>query len=354
MVRRGANVEVVVLRKPGELADRVRELGVRVTVLGNRGGLLDFSGVRKLAKWLKANKPDIVQSSQFLTNLHTRLACMLSRSPIHIIEEHGIYTWKKWYHRAIDRWINSSAQGVIACSHKVAKSAAGDLGIPVDRITVIHNCVAQHHLESNEMTEEGRNEFRSELAGEGNDLDSDSRLVGIVGTLRWEKGHSFLFEAWKALHEKKLLNESDYLIVVGDGPLRPKLEEQASSTVNIRFIGSSTETRKILHCMDLFILPSLNEGFGIAIIEAMAAGIPVISTQSGGIPEILDREGIGILTEPEDTSSLEAAMAGFLTDREKSKITGENGKKTVHERFTPAIYVQQLEGIYRILRNGEG
>jgi len=353
MIRRGANVEVVVLRKPGELADQVRELGVPVTVLGNRGGLFDFRGVRKLAKWLKANKPDIVQSSQFLTNLHTRLACMLSRSPIHIIEEHGIYTWKKWYHRAIDRRINSRAQGVIACSHQVAKSAAGDLGISVDRITVIHNCVAQHHLEKNEMTEEDRNEFRSELVGDGNGLDSDSRLVGIVGTLRWEKGHSFLFEAWKALHEKKLLNGSDYLIVVGDGPLRTKLEEQASSTVNIRFIGSSTETRKILRCLDLFVLPSLNEGFGIAIIEAMAAGIPVISTQSGGIPEILDREGIGILTQPEDVSSLEAAIADIVEGSENGRKIGLNGRKTVHERFTPAIYVQQLEGIYGLLLTGE-
>jgi glycosyltransferase involved in cell wall biosynthesis len=350
LVRRGANVEVVVLRKPGELAEKVQELGVPLTVLGNKGGLFDWKGVRKLSEWLKTNQPAIVQSSQFLTNFQTRLACRQAKVPVHIIEEHGIYTWKKWYHRFIDRQFNARAQAVIACSHQVAKFAAKSLGIAQDKIDVVHNCVAAIHLDGNEPTQDQRIRKRIELTGSN---QNPRYVVGIVGTLRWEKGHRFLLEAWNQLHQSGFLNQDDYLVVVGDGPLRLKLEEQAVRIPNIRFVGSVSETRPILKSLDLFVLPSLNEGFGIAIIEAMAAGVPVVASKSGGIPEIIDSQELGRLVSSESAIELAGSIEGVLREDKLMKQLGTNGKSAVFKRFSPKTYVDSLIRIYHREVSGE-
>lgn len=347
-IRRGAdNIEVVVLRKRGELADQIESLGIPLTVLGNRGGLLDFKGILKFAKWLRANKPAIIQSSQFLTNFHTSLARLLARTPVHIIEEHGIYKWKKWHHKLLDRWFNSRAEGVVACSHEVAKSASDDLKIDRRQITVIHNCVSNRHLNQKQLTDVERETKRAQLTG-----DEDPRFVfGIVGTLRWEKGHEFLIDAWKQLQAQGVLSNNDFLMIAGDGPLRTKLESQSKDFDNIRFMGSVTDTQQLLQCLDVFLLPSINEGFGIAIIEAMAAGVPVISTQSGGIPEIIETADLGTLVPVKDPEALVDAIKSLLESPQKAQKIGENGKKRVYERFIPKAYVDQLESMHRALLN---
>ncbi len=344
MVRRKANVRVVVLRQPGELADRVRKLGVQVDVLSNRGGLFDLPGVLRLAKYFRQHRPQIVQSSQFLTNLHTRLACWFSRVPIHIIEEHGIYKWKRWYHRLLDRWVNARAAGVIACSQRVAESAAQDLGLPVNQVHVVHNCVGHDHLEEGQPIDQYQ--LRQSLVGGD---QPPKRLVGIVGTLRWEKGHKYLLQAWKHLYEQKVLDEHDHLLIAGDGPMGRELQELARGLTNVHFLGTVSDTRRLLAALDLFVLPSINEGFGIAIIEAMAAGVPVISTRSGGIPEIITPFETGVLVEPKNRVELANAIEFALMNREKSFEMAEKGREKVAQCFIPKAYVDRLAEVYRQL-----
>ena len=345
MVNQGYDVEVVILRQRGALADRVEELGIPLTVFGNRGGLFDLNGIRRLARWLKQKQPDVVQSSQFLTNYHTRLACWMSGVRGHVIEEHGIYTWKKWYHRLIDRYLNARSSGVTACSHQVAKSAAADLGLHVADITVIHNCVAHHHLEDEGLNPEDRLKRRKELTGH----PSPRHLVGIVGTLRWEKGHQTLFDAWALLHEEQRLGREDFLIVVGDGPLRGDLETRARTIPNICFLGSVPNTRNVLQALDLFVLPSHNEGFGIAIIEAMAARLPVVASDSGGIPEIIESEELGWLVPVKNHEALADSMAVVFSDAKFAQIVADNGARRVREAFSPAKYVEKLEELWQKL-----
>ena len=347
MIRRQHNIELIQLREPGQLTERVKSLGVPIESLGNRGGLLDRAGIRRLKAFLKTRDYDVVQSSQFTTNLHTGIACRSLGLKNHIIEEHGIYLWKKFHHRLLDRTFNSRAAAVIACSAKVAESAAVNLNLPVGRIDVIHNCVGDEHLLPIDP------EWKSSDAGQlqrGNLVGTADaqHLTGIVGTLRWEKGHRFLLEAWKQLHQQNQLSPQHHLLMIGDGPLRSELESLASELPNVHFLGSVSNTRSVLRCLDLFVLPSVNEGFGIAIIEAMAAGVPVISTCSGGIPEVVT-DGTGVLVPPENSAELAKAIAETIHRDVQQMIAA--ARKRVEDHFTPAAYVDRLESIYDRLLN---
>ena len=347
MVRRQHNVEMIQLEMPGQLTESVKSIGVPIESLGNQGSLFDMAGIRRLKAFLKTREYDVVQSSQFISNLHTGFACRSLGIKNHIIEEHGIYLWKKFRHRLLDRTFNSRAAAVIACSTKVAESAAVNLNLPVSKIDVVHNCVDDKHLlpiDPNWKSSEAGQFERADLVGAAN----AQHLTGIVGTLRWEKGHRFLLEAWQQLQQQNCLSPQHHLLIIGDGPLRRELESFASKLPNVHFLGSVSDTRPVLRCLDLFVLPSVNEGFGIAIIEAMAAGVPVISTRSGGIPEVVT-DGTGILVSPENSAELAAEIKQAI-DR-KAPQTIAAARQRVEDHFTPNAYVDRLESIYARLLN---
>ncbi len=325
------SIRVCVLRDRGVLADQVEALGVPLDVLGNRGGLLDIRGIFRLSHYLRTHRPNVVQSSQFLTNLHTRLACWFARGAKGIIEEHGIYNWKKWHHRLLDRTVNRRADAVIACSETVAKSAANHLARDLSTITVIHNCASSEHF--------------SEIEN-GSPRNDESFVVCAVGTLRWEKGYEFLLEAWRTLQRDDRLPKHARLQIVGTGPLENELKKMAQDSAGVEFLGRREDTTRLLRDADLFVLPSVNEGFGIAIVEAMCAGLPIVSTTSGGIPEVVDSGRTGVLVPPKNADALADAIAELANDPKRRARLGAAARTEATERFTSARYCDQLMRLY--------
>ena len=325
------DLRVCVLRERGTLADQVEHLGIPLDVLGNRGGLLDVYGIFRLARYLRRHQPALVQASQFLTNLHTCVANWFTRIPIVVIEEHGIYQWKRWYHRSLDRWINGRSNAVIACSFAVAKSASQHLGLSTDHITVIHNCAAkQHFLQPKSKALVNAKPF----------------IVGIVGTLRQEKGHRYLIEAWQQLSQSHQLPQEAELWIIGDGPLKCAMEELTSGITKVLFLGSMVNTHELYRQFHLFVLPSMSEGFGIAIVEAMCAGVPVIASQSGGIPEVISDGQTGLLVPPGDSTALAESMSYLISHPEKRHSLAASARIDAEARFTPAHYVDELFAMY--------
>ncbi|MCG8651442.1 MAG: glycosyltransferase family 4 protein [Pirellulales bacterium] len=334
----GLELRVCVLRQAGLLAERVQELGIPLDVLNNRGGLFDLAGVLRLARYLRQHRPQVAQSSQFLTNLQTRLAGWLAGTPAVIIEEHGVYLWKRWYHRLIDRWVNRRAQAVIACSNCVAQSAAGHLGMNPSDIVVLHNCAAQQHFQPCQSDRDSlRNDFGATPA---------TFVVGVIGTLRWEKGHSFLLRAWQQLRISGAIGGEAQLWIVGSGPLERQLREQAASIDGVVFLGRRTDTQRVLNSLDAFVLPSVNEGFGIAIVEAMCAGLPIISTHCGGIPEVIDTGRTGILVQARDATALANAIADLHNDAALRQRLGAAARSEAEQRFAPDVYARRLIDLY--------
>ena len=160
-----------------------------------------------------------------------------------------------------------------------------------------------------------------------------------VASLQEYKGHRVLFEALArgGAHIDRIELE-----LVGDGPLRRPLEVLALElgiAPRVRFLGSLTEPEVIalLGCVDLFVLPSLvarngqMEGLPVAVVEALACGVPVVATRLSGLSEILADESVGILAEPDDVESLREALERVIAGR--TALKPEAGRQLVETEF---------------------
>jgi len=174
-------------------------------------------------------------------------------------------------------------------------------------------------------------------------------VIGTVGRLVAEKGQACLIES---LSEIKADFPDLICLFVGQGPLLEPLK-QAALTAGVwdmcRFTGPVDQIEDIYAMLDLFVLPSLREPFGLAILEAMASGVAVLATDAGG-PSAYIRSGVnGLLVPPEDPAAMAAGIMQMLSDRLFREEIAETGRQTVTERFDIIKTVQKIEAVYSSL-----
>lgn len=227
----------------------------------------------------------------------------------------------------------------IAVSEAV-RTALVDQGIDPDRVVVVPNGVELGDFERIAKDELLR--VRSDLG-----LRDGERAVVCVGTLREAKGHRYLIEAASELAEE--FPDVVYLLV-GDGSHRAVLEDMTAEfgmRGTVRFLGTRRDISRILSAGSVFVLPSLWEGLPIALLEAMAVGLPCVATRVAGTVEVLQDEESGILVEPGDAHQLAAAIRTVLLDPERALAMGEKGRITVQTRYSMDGMRLRLLELYR-------
>ncbi|MBI5460493.1 glycosyltransferase [Methanobacterium sp.] len=138
-------------------------------------------------------------------------------------------------------------------------------------------------------------------------ISSDKPVLLFVGNLVFQKGVKYLLEA------KKLMKTGAELVIVGDGPLRQDLEMKVrdEKISDVIFTSARRDVDEIMPSADVFVLPSISEGFPITILEAMASGLPVVATNVGGISEVMN-EDVGIMVKPSNPRELASALDKIL------------------------------------------
>lgn len=176
-------------------------------------------------------------------------------------------------------------------------------------------------------------------------------IIGIVANVCENKGYDYLIDALSII--KKEINNIRCLVVgAWDEKYIEHLFTQTkkeSVDKNIRFVGFQENVYPYLSIMDIFVFPSLTEGFGIALLEAMAMQKPVIATNIGGIPEIVDDGITGILIPPKDPKAIARAVVGLLNDRELKTVMGRQGAQKVRSYFSLINAIDQLQNVYATL-----
>lgn len=286
----------------------------------------------KISGTIKRNHIDIVHSNSRTTQV---LGCMLERfcRVKHVSTCHGFFK-ARWGRRVFPCW----GERVIAVSEPLIGHLTRDLMVTKSKIKVIHSGIDSAR-------------FRPPDAKTLTELKRDFGLgpgpvVGIIARLSEEKGHIYLIEAMR-----NVVNEipAAQLLIIGEGRMQKCLAERVRELgfeKNVRFIPSIADTRSALSVMDIFVLPSVKEGLGLALMEAMAMGLAVIGSSTGGIKSLIQHASNGLLFEPADVGQLCRALKELLRDEEKRRFLGTNAREFIRKEFSLDKMLRETEEVY--------
>jgi len=142
------------------------------------------------------------------------------------------------------------------------------------------------------------------------------------------------------------------LWIIGEGSKKAELERLAKNLdlrERVMFLGARDNISEILDKIDIFVLPSLWEGLGIAVIEAAAAGKPIVASRVGGIPEIIENERTGVLVESKNVKSLADGLERVLLGEGEALLMGRSARDYVKEKFDIKRMVKEYEKLYERL-----
>ena len=348
---------VVGLGGEGDRAEELRALGIPVIAfqgvssVSPRAAISNTRGLRQLIQYLRREKPDIVHTHEFFSGTLGRTAAILARVPAIYWSLHNPDKWKGWIEKAVDWSLTQFTDTVVVNSAAVADFATGQGWIPNAKVQVVYNGIDLAPFRDLP----NRSVARAALG-----LAADVPVIGTVGRLTRQKGHLYLIEAAARL----LLRWPRLRVVIVGGPGHPSesCREQVIAAVEkaglqdcVLFTGVRDDVPDILPALDIFVFPSEFEGFGLAAVEAMAAGLPVVASAVDGLKEVVAHQHTGILVAPKDSAALAQATAQILENPQLGAQMGAAGRTRTRERFSAAGMTQRLESLYlsSVRRNHE-
>ena len=325
-----ADVDVTIVAVDGAVAERLASVRPKTAVylVAPVESKRDLRGVAARVRLLARLRPHIFHAS-----LHTPwtcqsglLAALVTPGTRVVAVEQLPLPSASAPQRAVKRVMSRRLDAHVAVGDGAARLIERYVGLPEGTVETIHNGVPDERI--------------------GEEPDGRERpLVGAIGRLVPEKGFDLLIRA------AAMLPDVD-VAIVGEGPERPRLEgliAELGLADRVELRGAAPDARAHLPAFDLFVLPSRHEGFPLAIVEAMLAGIPVVATDVGAIREAVVDGSTGVLLPPEDVGAIVGAVKRLLADpAERDRLAGA-GYSHARERFTDRAMVASYAALYRRL-----
>ncbi|MFC2103578.1 glycosyltransferase family 4 protein [Bacteroidota bacterium] len=202
--------------------------------------------------------------------------------------------------------------------------------------------VVYHGIDAAKYNKENATCLRNSLG-----LVDEDFIIGFVGRLNVQKGIKYMLDAFKLVTDKY---KNAHLLIAGTGDLENTIRDFASKfnlENKIHLLGFRTDIHNLMRAFDVFLLPSLWEGFGIVLIEAMAAGKACVATSTSSIPEIVEDGISGILVPPENAESIADALKKLISDPIKREEFGKEGQKIVQQKFTIERMINDYEKLFQ-------
>jgi glycosyltransferase involved in cell wall biosynthesis len=304
----------------------------------------DMQALWQLIRLFRRERPALVHTHTSKAGVLGRVAAWLARVPVIVHTPHGhvfyghFGPFRSWLFLQIERVLSAFTDRMIALTESERQDHLDRKVGTTDRFAVVPSGIDR------EKFVEARVQGKQQPDWFG--CPPDALVIGSVGWLTDVKGHQYLIEAAAKL-------KPDYpslqLVIVGSGDRHDALLRQAESAGlrdAVHLLGHRDDIKACLAGMDLFVLPSLNEGMGRALIEAMAAGLPVIASRVGGIPAVISHEHTGLLVSPGDAGALAGALRRFLDRPEWAKQLGAAASRSVDSRYGSVSMVHAIESIF--------
>jgi glycosyltransferase involved in cell wall biosynthesis len=318
----------------GPLAGLLRADGIPCRAF-SRKGKWDLKPLVRLVRQFRADGTKVVHTHHLGQLLYGGLAGRLAGCRV-IHTEHDYYSLSRPRAQQLLRVLTRLADRVTAVAEPVRSFLEGTVGLPASKLITIQNGVEIHRYEA--AIPYDRKEW---------DLENSDVIIGCVARLSPEKGHTVLLQAFRKTISR---HPQARLVLIGDGEERERLQHLAAE-LNIghfvRFLGLRADVPEVLAACDLFTLPSIQEGFPMVILEALAAGKAVIASEVGAIPDAIRHGATGLLVPPGDADALASALCLLIEDEEVRQRLGQSGREFVREAYDFDRTVGRYDDLYQ-------
>jgi glycosyltransferase involved in cell wall biosynthesis len=347
---------LVYSRKEG-VEERVRALGSDMRFLPSGSFPSRIPALRRL---IRENRPDLVHTTIFESDVAGRIAAAGTGVPVLTSLVNASYEPIRRLDpnvgrvglevtRLIDAWTaRHLTTHFHAITHAVKESAIRTLGIPKERITVIERGRDPRRLGIPSFAK--RSAARKLL-----ELEEADQVLLTVGRQEYQKGQRYLLEAM----EDVVADWPNAILLVAGrtGHATPELQrlhEASPVRDRVRFLGHRDDVPTVLAAADVFVFPSLYEGLGGSVIEAMALGLPIVASDIPALAEVVERDRNAILVPPADPAALTRGIRRLLLDPQQTARYGQRSREIFEDRFTLEQSASRLVDLYRSLCTASG
>jgi glycosyltransferase involved in cell wall biosynthesis len=329
----------------GDLASDIERMGFKIKIFEgayDHRRLVPYSVAKivELAGDLRRGQYDIVHTHLYQADVIGRVAAAIAGIPTVVKSLHNMGAWKSRRHLLVDRLLSARTAKVICCSAYQREAAIRQEKLAENKVVTIYHGVDLERF----RPLDDRQAFAKTVG-----LDPTRRTVGTVGRMIDLKGQIHFLDAIPAVLAQ---HPDTQFMIVGDGPLRERLFgaiKDKSYRDRVLFPGLRGDIPELLGLMDVFVFPSLSEGLGIAVLEAMAARLPVVASEIRPLTELVVPGETGYLVPPRDHAELAGAVNRLLGSEQLRREMGDRGRARVTRHFTDVKMVRDTEDLYGAL-----
>jgi glycosyltransferase involved in cell wall biosynthesis len=328
-----------VISGPGWVYDKLKEIGIEPIMVESRGGY-NAKYLLQLIKVIKSYKINIIQAHLLSPCLYSCIAGIILRIPV-ISTFHGFVDaiWEGSSSYLKSKILNYGSSRIVFVSENLSSKMLKSFKIKSKIAKTVYN-----GIDTNIFFPCRNESFREEL-----NLTPDNILIGSVGNLRSQKGYEYLLRAAQIVVNE---NPKCRFVIVGEGTgasLKKIIELRQSLNLDqyVFLPGFRQDIHVLLNNFDIFVLPSISEGFSISTIEAMACGLPVIATRCGG-PEEIIKDGVnGLIVNIKDAFKLAKAINQLVENDVLRNSIAKCGANRVIRNFSIEKMTKNYENLYK-------
>ncbi|MGB0134686.1 glycosyltransferase [Dokdonella sp.] len=337
----GHDCQVICLFERGSLADELVEQGVPVYACRKQRGF-DFAAIRRLRDHLCDHGSEVLHTHNAVAHYHAVLAAIGLEIRRTINTRHGMgglatVSRREWiYRRSLAR-----TDFVVTVCEAARKDMLRSGAVPAEKLLAVANGI---RVEKFDPADDASSTRLATSLG----LPGGTRVIGTVGRLNWAKDQSSLIAAFAKVFEQV---SDAALVIVGDGALRAGLQKQADQSgagARVFLLGDRSDVGELLRGFDLFALPSLTEGYSIALLEACAAGLPIIATDVGGNAEIVLDGVNGIVIPARSEDALANALVELLKNPARMARMGRASREWVLDEGSVTTMAARYDAVYAL------
>ncbi|MGE5279622.1 MAG: glycosyltransferase family 4 protein [Deltaproteobacteria bacterium] len=296
-----------------------------------------FWSYARLIGPVRALPVDVLHANTRVTQV---LAALLSRrSGVPYVSTCHGYFKPRLSRRLLPCW----GRKVVAISEPVRRHLVEDFGVPAERVVLI-----RHGIDLGRFGEHGAREKEALRRSWG--LPDDKRIVGHIGRLSSVKGQIYFLKAAQELLSRR--NDLCFLLI-GDGPEKEALRafiEKEGLGPHVRIVASTHDMSLTLSLMEVFVMPSIEEGLGLSVLEAQAQGVPVVASGVGGLRDIIEDGVTGRLVPPRDVAGLSRAVEAMLDDAGAARAMAAEARRRTHASFSSQRMAEATRALYASAR----